>query len=89
MGRSNENQERISAACGEIVKDLKEKGLKSNSEKAVQHKIPRTGDIILGGEVSIPLGIYKAERDENGKMVNVEFLGKVEKLDKKEVVEER
>ncbi len=89
MGRSNESQERIKVVCAEMVKDLNEKGLKSNSEKSTHNKIPEYGDIILGGEVSIPLGVYRAERAENGKMVNVEFLGKAVKSSKKESVEER
>lgn len=89
MGRSNESQERLKVVCGEMVKNLEEKGLQSNSKKATQNKLPEYGDIILGGEVSIPLGIYKAERDESGKMVNVEFLGKATKSNKKETVEER
>ena len=89
MGRSNENQERIKAVCGEMVTNLKEKGLKSNSKKAVQHKIPENGDVILGGELSIPVGICKIAKDENGKIVDVEFLSKTAKSNKKEAVEER
>lgn len=92
MGRSNENQTKITRMQVNsviVVEATKEHELKTTRDKSSQNKIGKPGDVILGGEVSIPLGMYKAERDESGKMVNVEFLGKVEKSDKKETVEER
>lgn len=87
MGRSNESQKRIKIVSAEIVKETKAHELKASKAKAAQKLLPEYGKEMPEGEISIPLGNFKAQRDDNGKIVNVKFLGKTAKKAEKEMGE--
>ena len=75
MGRSNENPKKLILNGGQIYNnDEKTISLKMPPSKSKKYEIVEKGKEFPEGEVVIKLGNFKAEKDENGKIINVEYL---------------
>ncbi len=77
MGRSNENPKKIVVTGGQIYsKDEKTNSLVMPPEKSTKYEIVnKDKEYDEKDFVVIKLGAYKCEKDENGKRVNIKYLG--------------
>lgn len=75
MGSSIEMPKELKIVCGDMAYD-EEKDTIECPPSTVNNKkkIPQKGRILQEGEMTIKLGLAQYSRDENGKIINVQFL---------------
>lgn len=78
MGSSNENPKKIKVVYGGFKPTENIKDIDMPPEKAKKKEIAQKGKEMPEGEMVINIGYFKAEKDENGKHINVRKLSKEE-----------
>lgn len=75
MGSSIEMPKGLKIVCGDMAYDAEKETIECppstvNNKK----KIPQKGRVLPEGEMTIKLGLAQYSRDENGKIINVQYL---------------
>ena len=88
MGNSIEKPAEFTVVFGDMAYDAEKENIQCppttvNNRK----KLPQKGRQMPEGEISIKLGYAKYEKDENGKIVNVQFVEKEDLKEEKEQME--
>lgn len=71
-GNSSENPKKLIIVGGNV--EARGNDIVIPSERAGKKELPSKGRTMPEGEMVINVGIAKYNRDENGKIVNVEFI---------------